>query len=193
MSLREYQRKRNFDKTREPAGAHLRRQNKSRERKTVFVVQEHHARRLHWDLRLEVEGVLKSWAVTRQPSLDPADKRLAVQTEDHPMGYAKFHGEIPKGEYGAGTVMIWDNGTFESAQSLPEAIENGVVEVTLHGKRLKGRFVLVRTSGEGPKSSWLFFKAKPKPTSAKIPDVNEIRSKRRAKANVPKNPTRRAA
>lgn len=105
--LKEYNRKRDFTRTKEPAGKRTRTSGNS------FIVQKHDATRLHYDFRLEVDGVLKSWAVTRGPSLDPADKRLAVRTEDHPLSYASFEGTIPKGEYGGGTVMLWDEGSWE--------------------------------------------------------------------------------
>jgi bifunctional non-homologous end joining protein LigD len=174
MSLKEYHRKRDFKKTREPKG----KTHGPGVKKPVFVIQEHHARRLHWDFRLEAKGVLKSWAVTREPTMNTADRRLAIETEDHPLDYAKFHGKIPAGEYGAGDVMIWDHGTFESSRDVAESIDSGVVSVHLHGKKLTGKFVLVRTNGEGPKAQWLFFKAKPKPVALKVPKLAQIRARR---------------
>ena len=157
-SLDEYARKRDFTKTPEPkpeAG----KPNKA----PVFVVQEHHATRLHYDLRLEVDGVLKSWAVTKQPGSDPSVKRLAVQTEDHPLAYAQFAGDIPEGEYGAGYMEIWDRGTYaadKSARPPAEAIAAGKMEFELRGKRLKGRYALVRMAGRGRGENWLLIKMK---------------------------------
>ncbi len=163
MSLETYKKKRNFAKTSEPHP----RAAKSH-RRPIFVVQEHHASRLHYDFRLEADGVLKSWAVPRQPSLDPADKRLAVRVEDHPLDYANFSGEIPEGEYGAGLVKIWDRGTYENLlagkkphpQTITEGIRTGHLEVELRGRRLKGGFALVRMKGRGKKDNWLLVKMK---------------------------------
>lgn len=157
--LKTYQKKRNFKKTSEPEGIKNRVTKKTS--KLIFVVQEHHARRLHYDFRLEYEGVLKSWAIPKGPSLDPKDKRLAVQTEDHPLEYAQFHGKIPEGEYGAGEVFIWDKGTWESESGDPgEALEKGELKFRLHGKKLRGSFVLVRTNfGKiQNKYNWLLIK-----------------------------------
>lgn len=161
MALEEYRAKRDFRQTREPLPG-----KGKPNRKPIFVVQEHHATRLHYDFRLEDEGVLKSWAVPKQPSLDPADKRLAVRVEDHPLAYASFKGTIPEGQYGAGKVAIWDHGTFENLlterpvpQTITEGIENGRLEFRLHGKRLQGEFALIRMrmAGRG-KENWLLIK-----------------------------------
>lgn len=176
MSLREYRQKRRFNRTREPRG-----KTTGVQKKPIFVVQEHHARRLHWDFRLEAEGVLKSWAVTREPSVDESERRLAIETEDHPFEYARFKGTIPVGEYGAGLVKIWDRGTYAPAEhheDVVEGMDRGIVVVVLRGRKLKGRFVLVRTRGEGTRSQWLFFKAKAKPSAMKVPDVDELRRRR---------------
>jgi bifunctional non-homologous end joining protein LigD len=155
-SLKEYRKKRRFKETPEPSG------RVERGHGNHFVVQEHHARRLHYDFRLEVNGVMKSWAVPKGPSLNPADKRLAIQTEDHPLEYRTFHGTIPAGHYGAGEVAIWDSGTFEPEGNLSaaEQIERGEIKFTLHGKKLKGSFVLVRIRGRsgGAKKEWLMIK-----------------------------------
>jgi bifunctional non-homologous end joining protein LigD len=161
LSLSRYKRKRDFSRTPEPTA----RISKSRG-KPVFVVQEHHASRLHYDLRLEADGVLKSWAVPKQPTLDTSAKRLAVHVEDHPLQYAKFSGQIPEGEYGAGKVRIWDKGTYQNLlasktppKTVTEGIEEGHVEVTLHGRKLKGKFALVRMNG-GKNTNWLLIKMK---------------------------------
>ncbi len=146
--LEEYRKRRDFSITTEPAG----RAEESTQR--IFVVQEHHARRLHYDLRLENGGVLKSWAVPKGFPESPEQKRLAVQTEDHPLEYAGFEGTIPKGEYGAGTVTIWDKGVFEA-----KAWDDKMVEFILKGEKLTGRYVLVRLKKAGEKS-WLLLKGK---------------------------------
>lgn len=154
-ALSEYNRKRDFTKTREPR-PHVAKSAKA----PIFVIQKHAATRLHWDFRLEADGVLKSWAVTKEPTLDPGVKRLAVRVEDHPLGYATFHGDIPAGEYGAGHVDIWDRGRYEPKFDVTEGIRKGKVEVTLHGKRLKGAFALVRMGGPAEKENWLLIKMK---------------------------------
>ena len=153
--LAEYNAKRDFAKTAEPAGA------PGTDSGNIFMVQKHDATRLHYDLRLEKDGVLKSWAVTKGPSLDPADKRLAVQTEDHPMSYATFEGTIPKGEYGGGTVMLWDRGTWEPIEGKSaDDLEDGHLHFVLHGERMKGEWLLVRMKrrpGE-KRDNWLLRK-----------------------------------
>ena len=154
--LATYNRKRDFSKTAEPKGV------RAKDAGHLFIVQKHDATRLHWDFRLEMNGVLKSWAVTRGPSLDPDDKRLAVRTEDHPMSYAEFEGTIPKGEYGGGTVMLWDKGTWEpvGGKDPAKTIEEGHVHVILHGERMKGEWLLVRMKprpGE-KRENWLLRK-----------------------------------
>lgn len=157
MKLSDYRQKRDFKITSEP-----RAKVKKASKKPIFVVQEHHASRLHYDFRLEAGGVLKSWAVTKEPTLDPSIKRLAVEVEDHPVDYASFHGDIPEGEYGAGHVEIWDKGTFESERDVLEAVERGKLEFTLKGKKLKGKFALIRMKGGGKRHNWLLIKMKEK-------------------------------
>src|SRR5262245_65807223 len=152
-----YQRKRDFRRTPEPRGARRRARGKLR-----FVVQRHDATRLHYDFRLEHDGVLKSWAVPKEPSLNPKDRRLAVQTEDHPLDYGGFEGEIPEGEYGAGSVVIWDRGHWQPLGDVDEGLEEGKLDFELAGERLKGRFTLVRMAERSKrkpgKDSWLLLK-----------------------------------
>src|SRR5205807_8196869 len=135
-ALEEYRHKRRFDRTSEPSG------EKTSQPGTLFVVQKHAARRLHYDFRLQADRALKSWAVPKGPSMNPADKRLAVMTEDHPIEYADFEGVIPEGEYGAGTVMVWDKGIYEPGDGLPpeEQLSRGKLDVVLKGKKLCGGF-----------------------------------------------------
>jgi bifunctional non-homologous end joining protein LigD len=159
--LTEYRRKRDFTRTAEPKGGSAR-----SKQKLDFVIQKHAARNLHYDLRLELDGVMKSWAVPKGPSLDPAVKRLAMEVEDHPIEYNKFEGTIPQGEYGGGTVMLWDRGTYSYGGSDPDPIEGlrrgytgGDLKFVLNGKRLKGSWVLVRMRRDRPgKVQWLLIK-----------------------------------
>lgn len=154
MALEEYSRKRDFKKTPEPAPGRV----QTRDEKLSYLIQKHDATRLHYDFRLELDGVLLSWAVTKGPSLNPADKRLAVRTEDHPLSYGSFEGTIPKGEYGGGTVMLWDTGTWEPVADPHEGLKKGHLGFTLHGERLKGRWDLVRMRGHGKRENWLLIK-----------------------------------
>lgn len=126
-----------------------------------FVVQKHAARRLHYDLRLEMEGVLRSWAVTRGPSLHPGERRLAVQVEDHSLAYGRFEGIIPRGSYGAGTVMLWDRGTWEPVGDAARSYAEGRLDFTLRGEKLRGRWHLVRMKGpkDAQRQNWLLIKA----------------------------------
>jgi bifunctional non-homologous end joining protein LigD len=159
MTLTDYHRKRNFKATPEPSGDESRATKKSEP--LIFVVQKHRATNLHYDFRLEWGGTLLSWAVPKGPSLDPAVKRLAMQVEDHPVEYADFEGVIPEGEYGGGTVMVWDAGTWEpESPDVNEALRKGDLKFALHAKKLKGSWVLVRTRGFGSasKPSWLLIK-----------------------------------
>ena len=159
MALNEYKKKRRFDISPEPSGEKT--APKGPKSSLIYVVQKHRATQLHYDFRLEFRGTLLSWAVPKGPSLDPSVKRLAMQVEDHPVEYASFEGVIPEGEYGGGTVMVWDTGTW-SAESpdVAAALEKGDLKFTLHGKKLKGSWVLVRTRGFGSstKTSWLLIK-----------------------------------
>src|SRR6185503_13421726 len=153
-SLTEYRRKRDFAKTAEPAGKVARKKGHS------FLVQKHDATRLHYDFRLELDGVLKSWAVTRGPSLDPGEKRLAVHVEDHPLDYGGFEGTIPKGEYGGGTVMLWDRGTWDPIDDPHAGLKKGRLHFRLHGERLKGGWALIRMPprGKEKRENWLLIK-----------------------------------
>jgi bifunctional non-homologous end joining protein LigD len=163
MALTKYNKKRNFEETSEPEG----KVNKSAS-KLIFVVQRHKASRLHYDFRLELDGVLKSWAVPKGPSLNPKDKRLAMMVEDHPYDYKDFAGIIPEGNYGAGIVEIWDNGTYSDIENstlkvaeknLRKGLKSGDLKVRLFGKKLKGEFVLVKLKKEDKEdNSWLLIK-----------------------------------
>ena len=155
MGLQVYHRKRKFDVTPEPRG------RQARGKGNQYVIQKHAARRLHYDLRLELDGVMKSWAVTRGPSLVPGEKRLAVQVEDHPIEYNKFEGTIPQGEYGGGTVMIWDRGRWHPEGDPHKGLKKGHLAFTLEGEKLDGTWHLVRMRGRPneKKASWLLIKA----------------------------------
>ena len=170
MGLKEYNKKRDFRKTSEPKG-----NKKSGKNQLHFSVQKHAARNLHYDFRLELDGVLKSWAVPKGPSLDPNVKRLAVHVEDHPYDYRTFEGSIPEGEYGAGEVIVWDEGTYhaidaedkkESEKILKEGYEKGDFKFVLDGHKLKGEFVLVKMKNRGEKQ-WLLIKHKDRHASTK--------------------------
>jgi len=156
MSLAEYRKKRRFGVTPEPAGGKTRR----RARRLVYVIQKHRASRLHYDFRLDWKGVLLSWAVPKGPSLDPSVKRLAMRVEDHPLEYATFEGVIPAGEYGGGTVMVWDRGTWTpEVADVDAGLAKGELKFTLHGQKLGGSWVLVRTrSAPGGGPGWLLIK-----------------------------------
>ena len=162
MSLTHYIKKRNFDSTPEPVGG------KAKAGELIFVVQKHAASTLHYDFRLEIDGVLKSWAVPKGPSITPSVKRLAMMVEDHPYDYKDFEGSIAEGNYGAGTVIVWDKGTFEPLEEISnkkarekhllKQLEEGSLKFRLHGHKLKGEFALVRTTLA--KNSWLLIKHK---------------------------------
>src|ERR1700736_6143490 len=160
MPLKEYREKRDFRVSPEPSGLASKKESK-RSRLRIYVVQKHQASRMHYDFRLEHNGVLLSWAVPKGPSLDPSVKRLAIQVEDHPLEYARFEGVIPEGQYGAGTVMVWDIGTWRPEQDdVADAIKKGELKFTLRGKKLRGSWVLVRAPGYGrnARKSWLLIK-----------------------------------
>ncbi|MBC7855715.1 MAG: ATP-dependent DNA ligase, partial [Pirellulaceae bacterium] len=153
MSLRDYQRKRKFDKTPEPAG------KVARQTRWSFVVQKHAASHLHYDFRLELDGVLKSWAVPKGPSLDPEQRRLAVEVEDHPIEYGKFEGKIPAGSYGAGEVIVWDRGTWKCQENPGQALRQGKLEFELRGEKLHGGWRLIRLPRKAEsKNNWLLMK-----------------------------------
>jgi bifunctional non-homologous end joining protein LigD len=154
MALEEYKKKRDFKKTAEPKGKVHKKEGHS------FVVQKHDASRLHYDFRIELDGVLKSWAVPKGPSFDPADKRLAMHVEDHPLEYGGFEGTIPKGEYGGGTVMLWDRGEWEADGDLRAMYHKGSMKFRLHGEKLRGGWALVRMGGNRGENSWLLIKEK---------------------------------
>lgn len=161
MSANPYQQKRDFSKTPEPKGG-----KKKAGKKPVFVIQKHDARNLHYDFRLEIEGALKSWSVPKGPSTDPSVKRMAIPTEDHPLEYADFEGTIPKGQYGGGTVLVWDRGTFENIKrdqdgnpiSLEESYKMGTVEVKLQGEKIYGGYALIRMKSGNMEGNWLLIK-----------------------------------
>src|SRR5437868_3079619 len=167
LDIETYNRKRDFSKTKEPRGRKLNGKGDS------FVVQKHDASRLHWDFRLELDGVLKSWAVPKGPSLDPSVKRLAIHVEDHPVDYGSFEGTIPQGQYGGGTVMLWDYGSWEPIGDPREGYRTGKLKFTLHGKKLEGHWMLLRTHGSKEKKrdnrSWLLMKER----DAEAKEVNE--------------------
>jgi bifunctional non-homologous end joining protein LigD len=156
-NLSEYQEKRDFNRTPEPEG-----KAKPERGKGIFVVQQHDASRLHYDFRLEVDGVLKSWAVPKGIPVMHAEKHLAVETEDHPLKYAQFEGKIPKGEYGAGKVEIWDSGNYKNIRKIgiKESYEGGQIEVNLKGNILKGNYALIQTKFNNNPKNWLILKMK---------------------------------
>jgi bifunctional non-homologous end joining protein LigD len=178
VSLAVYRRKRDFARTPEPRG----RPRRTAPRRS-FVIQRHAASRLHYDFRLELDGVLKSWAVPKQPAAVPGQKRLAVHVEDHPIEYGGFQGEIPEGHYGAGTVAIWDRGWWEPAGDPRAAYHKGSLKFTLHGRKLRGGWALVRMRDRdgGRKDNWLLIKERDAPARAKsrAPRARPARAKPR--------------
>jgi bifunctional non-homologous end joining protein LigD len=178
MSLLDYQKKRNFNDSSEPSGDNGHKLNKAR---SIFVVQKHAASRLHYDFRLEVNGVLKSWAVPKGPSLNPREKRLAMMVEDHPYNYRNFEGNIPEGNYGAGEVIVWDKGFYTLTntkgkeareETVLDNIKKGKIIFMLRGKKLRGQFSLVKMNSD-EKNSWLLIKSRDKYAS-KIDNFSDI-------------------
>jgi DNA ligase D-like protein (predicted 3'-phosphoesterase) len=184
-SLKEYERKRDFSKTKEPSGK-SKRKGKARRKHPRFSFQKHSATSEHYDLRLEVDGALASWAIPKGPSLDPRDKRLAMRTEDHPMEYLEWEGVIAEGSYGAGPMIVWDRGVFQNISEtrsgrpmeLDEAIEKGDLKIFMLGEKIKGAYALVRTGPAGDREKWLLIKkrdegadARRKPTSSQPESV----------------------
>jgi DNA ligase D-like protein (predicted 3'-phosphoesterase) len=167
-SLEEYRKKRDSRRTSEPLGSEA----AGSKEEPIFVIQKHSASSMHYDFRLQVEGVLKSWAVPKGPSTDPSEKRLAIPTEDHPLEYAGFEGVIPEGEYGAGTVLIWDRGSYrnlkedEEEKSVSQQIKDGHVTIWLEGQKISGGYALIRT-GSGDDARWLLIKMDDKEADAR--------------------------
>lgn len=164
-NLKKYNEKRNFEKTKEQIG-----QKEKKSKKLKFVVQHHMARREHYDFRLEFEGTLKSWAVPKGPSYNPKDKRLAIHVEDHPISYRNFEGTIPKGQYGGGTVMVWDEGYWEPLDNPKKDFKNGSIKFKLNGKRLKGIWNLVHFKED----NWLLIKEDD--SISLFSDINEYKT-----------------
>lgn len=175
-TLKPYQDKRDFEKTPEPKGSNVKKNSNS----PSFVIQKHDATNLHYDFRLEIDNTLKSWAIPKGPSTDPSVKRMAIPTEDHPLDYADFEGTIPEDQYGGGTVMIWDKGTFKNIKkdekgqsiSLKKSYEMGTLEFWLEGKKLKGGFALVKMKSGKMKGNWLLIKMKDDQADARRKPTN---------------------
>lgn len=172
----DYNKKRDFSKTKEPQD----RQSHKNSDKPIFVIQKHDATNLHYDFRLEIGGTLKSWSVPKGPSTDPRVKRMAIPTEDHPIAYADFEGTIPEGQYGGGTVMIWDNGTFKNIKKdndgklvdLEKAYDMGTVEFELKGKKLEGGYAMIKMKSGNMKGNWLLIKMDDEKADARRNPVN---------------------
>jgi bifunctional non-homologous end joining protein LigD len=171
MSLKEYKKKRKLKETPEPKAE----MPKTKTKKNIFVIQKHDASHLHYDFRLSIGNILKSWAIPKGPSVNPSHKRLAILTEDHPLQYQNFEGTIPEGHYGAGTVIVWDKGTYENLSELtPEqSFEKGSLKFQLNGKKLKGGFTLIRFR---PPKHWLLKKAKDNNANAKTDILKQDKS-----------------
>ena len=207
-ALAPYRAKRDFDVTAEPSG-----EQGLAPAGDSFVIQKHAASRLHYDFRLELDGVLLSWSVPKGPSLEAGDRRLAVRTEDHPLDYADFEGIIPKGEYGGGTVVVWDRGRWKPDGDAGDGMKRGRLTFDLEGEKLRGRWHLVRTKGDGKAESWLLFKGKDEAADAKrditverpesvisgrtveevASDADRVWHSNRARRRRPKRPSPRSA
>lgn len=186
--LKKYAGKRNFRRTPEPGAT-----EPVGKQRNVFVIQKHDATNLHFDFRLQIGGVLVSWAVPKGPSINPKVKRLAIRVEDHPLSYGKFEGVIPAGQYGGGTVMVWDKGTYvnlrarkeKGSADMDKSLKEGVIEIQLKGKKLRGGYNLIRTRGFGGgtnKNSWLLFRVKDEfAQTGKEPVQNELTSAKSGK------------
>lgn len=187
MNTRKYLEKRDFRKTDEPKGH----KDNSSGSEPIFVIQKHDATHLHYDFRLEIDGALKSWSVPKGPSTDPSEKQMAIPTEDHPLEYADFEGVIPEDNYGGGTVMVWDKGTFKNikknkdgnSMSLKSSYENGTLEVFLKGEKLQGGYALIEMESGNMKGNWLLIKmnddeadARRKPVSTEQKSVKSGRT-----------------
>jgi len=173
MSLKEYKKKRDLENTPEPKA-----DKKDSTDKLKFVVQRHQASHLHYDFRLEWDGVLKSWAVPKGPSMNPSEKRLAILVEDHPLDYAKFEGEIPVGNYGAGTVEMWDKGIWkpeDKFKDISKALKKGLIEFVLKGTHLKGEFIFVEMENSTTENGWLLIKKEDKYSVTDEYDANNIK------------------
>lgn len=170
--LSKYKKKRNFSKTKEPGGS-----SGKKSKKNIFVIQEHRASNHHFDFRIEADGVLKSWAVPKGPSTDPGEKRMAIPTEDHPIDYADFEGVIPEGEYGAGTVIVWDTGKYrnlreekeDDSADIEESYKDGKIEIWLEGEKLTGGYALIKMKG---REQWMLIKMKDDEADARRNPVN---------------------
>lgn len=193
-----YQKKRNLDETPEPTDSG---RDSSSGKDPIFVIQKHDASNLHYDFRLEIDGTLKSWTLPKGPSTDPSQKRLAIPTEDHPLDYADFEGIIPEGQYGAGTVMIWDKGTYKNIKTtdddpipMRKCYEEGKLEISLHGEKIKGKYALVETESGDMAGNWLLIKmddeeadARRNPTSTENKSVKTGRTINQIKSEEKNN------
>lgn len=177
-NLKKYREKRNFRKTAEPKGGAV--QTKKKSKFPIFVIQKHAARAMHYDFRLEVGGVLKSWAVPKGPSMNPKERRLAMETEDHPMEYASFEGIIPKGEYGGGTVLVWDEGQYgnlrelgDQGKSMEQSYREGKIEIYVVGHKISGAFALVRGNNDTRSNQWYLIKMRDDEANADLDPVKD--------------------